>query len=129
LCQEFPKDPTELVITDFPFDPGAGVGNGIEVVFITENRRVKRPLGTTPGATRMDSAALGIKNAVAVYGLHLYQVDTPPPESLFDLLLRKAKSSDHPPLIRLVERNRRLPLTAKSTAEAAKNIPDSWHQA
>jgi hypothetical protein len=77
----------------------------------------------------MDSAALGIKNAVAVYGLHLHQVDTPPPESLFDLLLRKAKGTDHPPLISLVKRNRRLPLTTEPTAEAAKNISNFRHQA
>jgi len=90
---------------------------------------MKRPLGTAPGATRVDSAALGIENAVAVYGLHLHQAATPPPESLFDLLLRKAKGTDHPPLISLIKRNRRLPLTAESTAEAAENISNFRHQA
>jgi len=90
---------------------------------------MKRPLGTAPGATRVDSAALGIENAVAVYGLHLHQAATSPPESLFDLLLRKTKGTDHPLLISLVKRNRRLPLTAESTAEAAENIGNFRHQA
>jgi hypothetical protein len=75
----------------------------------------------------MDSAALGIKYAMAVYGLHLHQVGTPPPESCVDLLLGNAKGTDHSPLISLVKRNRRLPLTAESTAGATKNIGNSWH--
>lgn len=70
------------------------------------------PLRTAPGLTGMDGAAVIIKNAVAVYGLHLNGIAGLAPIFFSDLIPFHAEIFNHSYLVVVIKGNRGFALAA-----------------
>jgi hypothetical protein len=70
----------------------------------------------------MDSTAIVIKDAMAVYGFHLNDFSGSSPISLFDFLLWHLECSNHALPVLFIERNGGLSVTAVTASCAGKNL-------
>jgi hypothetical protein len=124
LLQKLPEYGAELLPAYFLVDAGAGLADDAEIVFIGQNTWMQGPLAATPRTAFMDGAAIlrVVKNAVMINYFHLHHRAGHAPVLFLHLLPGQTERTNHPLLIVLIQRDRGFPLTAKTAADAGKNI-------
>lgn len=114
------ENPAKFIVSDLFFYAGAGIGNGVKIVFIGENRWVERPLGASPWSAVMHRASGFIEDTMAVESLHLYNLAGQAPKILIYCFFGHVECLNHSLPVFCIQRNRGLAVTTGTASFTGK---------